>query len=177
MSNPIHIQNYHSKFGELIIGSYQEKLCLCDWKYRKMRTAIDQRLQKYFDTQYVESNSETIEKTILQLEEYALGNRTTFNIELALAGTEFQKSVWAELLKIPFGETESYLSLSKKIGNEKAVRAVANANGANAISIVIPCHRIIGSSGSLVGYAGGLAAKRKLLTLENKNTDAQLSLF
>ena len=84
-----------------------------------------------------------------------------------MVGTEFQKSVWEELLKIPYGQTASYLELSRAIGNEKAVRAVANANGANAIGIIIPCHRIIGSDGSLTGYAGGLDVKRKLLEIEN----------
>jgi methylated-DNA-[protein]-cysteine S-methyltransferase len=103
----------------------------------------------------------------MQLKAYFSGTRKIFNIPLLMVGTEFQKSVWEGLIKIPYGTTTSYLELSKNIGNEKAVRAVASANGANAISILIPCHRIIGSDGSLVGYAGGLPAKKKLLTLEN----------
>jgi O-6-methylguanine DNA methyltransferase len=82
-------------------------------------------------------------------------------------GTEFQKSVWQGLIDTPFGTTASYLELSKRIGNEKAVRAVASANGANSIAILVPCHRIIGSNGDLVGYAGGLDVKRKLLEIEN----------
>jgi len=84
-----------------------------------------------------------------------------------MLGSDFQKSVWKALLEIPYGKTASYLELAKKIGNEKAVRAVANANGANAIGIIIPCHRIIGSDGSLTGYGGGLPLKKKLLELEN----------
>ncbi|HIP27800.1 MAG TPA: methylated-DNA--[protein]-cysteine S-methyltransferase, partial [Sulfurovum sp.] len=86
---------------------------------------------------------------------------------LLMVGTDFQRSVWDGLIKIPYGTTASYLELSKNIDNEKAVRAVASANGANAISILIPCHRIIGSNGDLVGYAGGLSAKKKLLELES----------
>lgn len=81
-------------------------------------------------------------------------------------GTDFQKRVWTQLMQVPFGETSTYLTLAEAIGNPKAVRAVASANGANAIAIIVPCHRIIGSNGELVGYAGGLRAKEKLLALE-----------
>jgi methylated-DNA-[protein]-cysteine S-methyltransferase len=101
------------------------------------------------------------------MDEYFLGERKAFDIPLLMVGTEFQHSVWQGLIQIPYGTTASYLELSRNIGNEKAVRAVATANGANAISILIPCHRIIGSNGDLVGYAGGLATKKKLLELEN----------
>jgi len=95
-----------------------------------------------------------------------------------MVGSPFQERVWNELLKIPFGKTESYLGLSRKIGNEKAIRSVAAANGANAISIMVPCHRIIGSDGKLTGYGGGIQAKRKLLQLEmNNQPSGQLPLF
>lgn len=177
MPNEIIFSYYKSPFGELIIGSFENKLCLCDWRYRKMRTAIDLRLQKYFDATYKEGNSEIITKTIAQLKEYSEGKRTDFDIPLNLAGTDFQQSVWNQLQKIPYGKTASYLTLSKMLQNEKAIRAVASANGANAISIIIPCHRIIGSKGDLVGYAGGLDAKKKLLQLESKNFGNQMSLF
>ncbi len=107
-----------------------------------------------------------IENTIAQLEEYFQGKRKMFDIPLLTIGTGFQKSVWEGLLQIPYSKTASYLQLAKNIGNEKAVRAVASANGANTIGIIIPCHRIIGSNGNLVGYAGGLPAKKKLLDIE-----------
>lgn len=93
--------------------------------------------------------------------------RKVFDIPLHLVGTIFQKTVWQGLIDTPFGTTLSYLELAKSIGNEKAVRAVATANGANAISIIVPCHRIIGGDGSLVGYAGGLDTKKRLLQLES----------
>ena len=92
--------------------------------------------------------------------------RTHFDIPLELIGTEFQQRVWQELQRIPYGKTISYLQLSKNLGDEKAIRAAATANGANGISILIPCHRVIGSDGSLTGYAGGLPAKKKLLIIE-----------
>jgi len=163
----INIKYYKSPVGEILLGSYDGKLCLADWRYRKMRTAIDSRVQKVLDAEYIEKSSEVIEKTITQFEEYFGHKRKVFDIPLLMLGTDFQKSVWEGLIKIPYGKTASYLELAKNIGNEKAVRAVATANGANAISILIPCHRIIGSDGSLTGYAGGLDVKRKLLVIEN----------
>jgi len=157
---------YKTPVGELILASHGDKLCLCDWKYRKMRTAIDARIKKYYQLEFQKKESEVIAQTIDQLKEYFDGNRQSFNIALDLIGTEFQKKVWNELIQIPYGNTLSYLQLSRKLGDEKAIRAVATANGANGISIIVPCHRIIGSDGNLVGYAGGLPAKKKLLILE-----------
>ncbi|MDH4745470.1 methylated-DNA--[protein]-cysteine S-methyltransferase [Sphingomonas sp. CBMAI 2297] len=103
-----------------------------------------------------------------QLREYFAGTRTRFNLPLDFRGTEFQKSVWAELLAIPFGETRSYGEIAAKLGRPKASRAVGAANGRNPISIVAPCHRVIGSTGKLTGFAGGLDAKEYLLALERR---------
>jgi methylated-DNA-[protein]-cysteine S-methyltransferase len=177
MQNQINIQYFKTPIGELIIGSFDDKLCLCDWKYRKMRAAVDKRIQTGLNADFVEATSPVIELTKTQLGEYFSGRRTVFNIPILLVGTDFQQSVWKALIQIPLGKTASYLALSKLLSNEKAIRAVAAANGANAISIIIPCHRIIGSDGSLVGYAGGLAAKKTLLKLENALENEQLSLF
>lgn len=105
-------------------------------------------------------------KTARQLEEYFAGTRNAFDLELDFAGTEFQKKVWAALLTIPFGETRTYSQIAEQIGHPSAVRAVGAANGRNPISIIAPCHRVIGASGKLTGFAGGLEAKERLLTLE-----------
>jgi methylated-DNA-[protein]-cysteine S-methyltransferase len=105
-------------------------------------------------------------RTAQQLREYFAGTRNRFDLDLDFAGTEFQKKVWAALLTIPFGETRSYSEIARQIGNPSAVRAVGAANGKNPISIVAPCHRVIGASGKLTGFAGGLEAKEQLLTLE-----------
>lgn len=105
-----------------------------------------------------------------QLAAYFAGRRSAFDLPLDPRGTDFQKSVWAELLKIPFGETRSYADLAHAIGRPSATRAVGAANGRNPISIVVPCHRVIGSNGALTGFAGGLDAKRTLLALE-RNPD------
>ena len=110
-----------------------------------------------------------------QLNAYFDGERQQFNFKINPQGTDFQKRVWQELLTIPYGKTKSYLELSKQLGNVKAIRAVANANGKNPISIVVPCHRVIGSDGSLTGYAGGLHRKQWLL--EHESPYKQQSLF
>jgi methylated-DNA-[protein]-cysteine S-methyltransferase len=165
--NKITIKYYKSPVGEIVLGSFQDKLCLADWRYRKMRSRIDNRIKKYFNADYFKGESEILSQTIFQFEEYFHQKRKTFDIPLLFAGTDFQKKVWTELEKISFGSFSTYLQLAEKIGDKKAVRAVANANGANAIAIILPCHRIIGTNGKLVGYAGGLKAKQKLLELEN----------
>ena len=167
MKNTINIQYYKTKYAEFILGSYEEKLCLLDYRYRRMRNSVDNRIKKGLNAEYVEQDDETLKETRKQLDEYFRGERKKFDIPLQTVGTDFQKTVWEALLKIPYGKTSSYTKLAKQIDNEKAVRAVANANGANAIGIIIPCHRIIGSNGQLVGYAGGLPLKKKLLDLEN----------
>jgi len=176
--NKIVINFFKTPVGELILGAFHEKLCLCDWRYRKMRTTIDKRIREGLDASFEEGVTDITEATKHQLNEYFSADRTDFDIPLLMVGSPFQERVWNELLKIPFGKTESYLGLSRKIGNEKAIRSVAAANGANAISIMVPCHRIIGSDGKLTGYGGGIQAKRKLLQLEmNNQPSGQLPLF
>ena len=162
----VSIQYFKTPAGEIILGSFEGKLCMADWRYRNVRKSIDDRLQKGLKAKYIEEDTSVLQQTREQLNEYFNRERKIFDIPLLMVGTDFQKQVWQGLINIPYGTTVSYLQLSQNIGNEKAVRAVASANGANAISIMIPCHRIIGSDGSLVGYAGGLATKKKLLQLE-----------
>ena len=176
--NKVYIQYYKTNFGELMLGSFKEQLCLCDWQFRKMRDSIDKRICEGLDAYYEDGETDVTQNARQQLEEYFSGKRKNFDVPLLMVGTSFQKKVWNELQKIPFGHSESYLELSRKIGDEKAIRSVAAANGANAISIMIPCHRIIGSDGKLTGYAGGLEVKRKLLQLEmKKQVPDQLPLF
>lgn len=116
-----------------------------------------------------------LQEAVSQLMAYFEGKRTTFDFKLNPKGTEFQQKVWNGLLEIPFGKTMSYLELSKKLGDIKAIRAVASANGKNPLWIVVSCHRVIGTDGSLTGYAGGLWRKKWLLEHENPTT--QQSLF
>ena len=116
-----------------------------------------------------------LKDAVEQLQEYFEGNRTVFDLRLNPSGTDFQKKVWEALLQIPFGKTISYLELSKQLGDAKAIRAVASANGKNPLWIVVPCHRVIGTNGDLTGYAGGLHRKKWLL--EHESPAKQTTLF
>ena len=122
-----------------------------------------------------EQTPKCLKDCVTQLDEYFQGKRTEFDLKLNPQGTEFQKSVWNELNNIPFGKTRTYMEQTKQIGDPKAIRAVASANGKNPIWIVIPCHRVIGSDGSLTGYAGGIWRKKWLL--EHESPVKQQSLF
>ena len=126
----------------------------------------NQYSEKLSGLNQVSINDSKLFNVFTQLEEYFIRQRKEFNLPLEMIGTDFQKRVWEELVKIPYGETISYNQLAIRLGDQKAVRAVAAANGANPLPIVIPCHRVIGSDGSLVGYGGGLEVKQKLLELE-----------
>ena len=167
---------FNTPYGELILGSFRQRLCLCDWHYRKMRASIDERIQSGLQSGYVEGESDIIREAIVQLSQYFSGDRKQFDLPLMLVGSDFQKQVWEKLLQIPYGKTTTYAGLSEKLENREAIRAVATANGANAISIIVPCHRVLGSNGRLIGYAGGLAIKKKLLQLENAIPQGELPL-
>lgn len=165
--NVITICQYNSPCGVLMLGSFGDKLCLCDWQVERHRNHVDNRLKRILNAEFEEGLSSVIEIAIGQLDEYFAGKRTEFDVPLLFVGTDFQKKVWNYLLGIPFGETISYGEMAAKIGMPKAVRAVANANGANSMSIFAPCHRVIGSDGSLTGYGGGVKTKEYLLSLEH----------
>jgi methylated-DNA-[protein]-cysteine S-methyltransferase len=175
---PIVTKYHHTPFGELLLGAFNNGLCLCDWRYRRMRTAIDARIQRGLQAEYAEGSSPVIEEAIGQLNAYFAGDRKAFDLPLRFVGTEFQQRVWNALLSVSYGTTSTYSALTNKVAEPTAIRAVASANGANALSIIVPCHRVIGSDGDLTGYAGGLSAKRKLLQLERGPTGVEeLDLF
>lgn len=165
----ININYYKTKIGELILGSFEERLCLLDFRYRRMRTTVDNRIKNGLNAEFSEQDDDILEETKHQINQYLDGKRKIFEIPLLMVGTDFQKNVWDALLNVPYGVTSTYLQLAKDINNEKAVRAVASANGANSIGLIVPCHRIIGSNGELVGYGGGLPVKKRLLKLEQSN--------
>jgi len=141
---------------------------MVDFRYRKMRKTVDKRIKKGLNAEFIEQDNEILQKTRVQLDEYFYMQRRKFDIPIQMVGSDFQRSIWEALLKVPYATTSTYLQLAKEIGKAKAVRAVANANGANAIGIIIPCHRIIGANGELTGYAGGLPLKKRLLKQEQK---------
>lgn len=171
--NTIRIQYLKTAIGELILGSYNEKLCLLDFRYRKRRKTVDNRIKRGLDAEFVEQPDDLLRITQHQIEEYLQGQRTRFDLPIQPVGSAFQKEVWEKVAEIPYGATSTYLEVAKKVGRASAVRAVASANGANAINLVIPCHRLIGSDGSLVGYGGGITVKKRLLELEKGEASAE----
>lgn len=157
---------YDSPCGQILLGAYGDRICLCDWMFGKHRLRTCEKLKRFLHAEFEEGKTSVIEMAISALDRYFSGERICFEFQLLFAGTDFQREVWNALLDIPYGATVSYGELARKIGRPKAVRAVANANGANPISIFVPCHRVIGSDGSLTGYGGGLDVKEYLLRLE-----------
>ncbi len=164
--NTIKITRYASPVGEMIVGSCGDEICICDWAAGHRRDTNDRRIRRHLKAICEEGTSPAIARAIALLDEYFAGRRRTFDLKIRFTGSPFQCSVWSELQKIPYGATISYAELARRIGNPKAVRAVASANAANPISILVPCHRVIGADHRLTGYAGGLDAKKHLLTLE-----------
>lgn len=162
----IQIQYHKTPYTEFILGSFEGKICLLDYRYREKRASVDKRIQKGLDAVYIEQDNPLLQKTRKALDDYFSGRRKTFDLPVHLVGTPFQTRVWEALQKIPYGRTATYAELAREINKPEAVRAVANAVGANALAIVVPCHRIIGSDGTLTGYAGGLAFKQRVLDLE-----------
>ncbi|MFP3879355.1 MAG: methylated-DNA--[protein]-cysteine S-methyltransferase [Dehalococcoidia bacterium] len=170
--NLVSIQRHETEIGELVLGSFGGKLCLLGFGGKKMRRAVDASIRRGLDAGFVERDDEILEKTRKQVDEYLTGNREEFDIPLLMVGTDFQRGVWKALMKVPYGVTSTYGQIAQDIGSPKAVRAVGNASSANPISIIVPCHRIIGSNGQLVGYGGGLSVKKRLLKLEQRDTSS-----
>ncbi len=152
--------------GTLVLGVWHDTLCLCDWQVSRRHAGNLLRLRRALGAPWQEGDAGLLAAARQQIDEYFAGIRQVFSLPIGFSGSEFQNKVWETLQSIPYGNTLSYASLAQKVGRPAAVRAVANAVGANPISILVPCHRIIGSNGSLTGYAGGLSAKRLLLQLE-----------
>ncbi len=165
----INIQRHQTIIGELILGSSGGRLCLLGFGHEETTRGIHGRIRRRLNAGFVERDDEVIAETRKQIDEYLNGRRREFDIPLLMVGSEFQKSVWNALMRVPYGTTASYLQIARAIGNEKAVRAVGSACKANPIAIIVPCHRIIGSDGGLGGYGGGLTVKEKLLRLEQRN--------
>ena len=162
----IYIDRFSTKLGPMFAAATDQGLCLLEYTDRKSLESEIKDISKRLNAVIVPGINEHIELAKRQLGEYFDGRRREFSVSIDAPGTEFQKDVWKLLVKIPYGTTCSYLEQAKKLEKPKAVRAVANANGMNRISIIIPCHRVIGSDGSLTGYGGGLPRKKWLLELE-----------
>jgi len=155
--------------GPMFAGAVDEGICLLEFVDRRMLETQIARLKKYLNAEFVPGQNKHFEELDKQLKEYFDGKRKDFDLPLVLDGTEFQQKVWKELQRIPYGNTRSYQEQAIALGNPKAIRAVAKANGDNRIAIIIPCHRVIGKDGKLVGYGGGMWRKQFLLNLEKSN--------
>ncbi|MBN2010591.1 methylated-DNA--[protein]-cysteine S-methyltransferase [candidate division KSB1 bacterium] len=155
--------------GPMLAGATESGICLLEFVDRRMLETQLIRVKKIFDAELLPGTNPHFADLSTQLNEYFNGRRQEFSIPLLIDGTDFQQSVWKGLHQIPYGSTRSYKEQATILGNPRAVRAVARANGDNRIAIIIPCHRVIGSSGELVGYGGGLWRKRYLLELEHKH--------
>lgn len=159
---------YDSPCGRLLLGVIDDALCLCDWYFPERRKLIDRRICDEFGCEMQPGLNATLTNAGQQLDEYFAGKRRSFDLPLAFGGTPLRHLVWTELQHIPYGTVTSYGEFAKMLDKQSAVRAIASAIGANPISIFIPCHRVVGKSGALTGYAGGLEAKQFLLKIERR---------
>lgn len=164
----IRIGRVQSAVGELVIGSFKGRLCMCDWAGGRRHDANLRRMVERLGVPVEAGTSEIVERAGAELAEYFAGSRRDFDIPLLMTGTPFQRAVRSELCRLAYGTTATYADIARRLGKPAAVRAVAAAIASNPISILVPCHRVTGSGGSLTGYAGGLAAKAALLDLERR---------
>jgi len=165
--------------GTMIAGAVDNGICLLEFGDRRMLKAEYRDLSRYLNSTINDGDHKHFKVLIKQLKEYFEGKRREFTLPLVTPGTDFQQAVWKELMNIPYGTTRSYHEQSVIMGKPDSIRAVANANGMNRIAIIIPCHRVIGSDGSLTGYGGGLKRKKWLLDHEKKYSGkaVELTLF
>ena len=169
----------NTPLGEMVAGATDEGVCLLEFSDRRMLPTEYKDLTRLLKTTFEDGKNRHLRALKKQLNEYFDGKRKEFSIPLVTPGSEFQKAVWKELQNIQFGSTRSYHEQSIALNRPDSIRAIANANGTNRISIVIPCHRVIGSDGRLTGYGGGLKRKKWLLDHEKKYSGKpiDLSLF
>ena len=166
MEKIVDLKRIETPLGTMIACANENGICMLEFSDRKALPTELKEISKHFDANIVQGENPHFKTLEKELEEYFEGKRKDFTVPLAPVGTDFQKKVWKILRTIPYGTTRTYQQQADILGNPKAVRAVANANGLNKISIIIPCHRVIGTNGTLTGYGGGIWRKQKLLELE-----------
>jgi AraC family transcriptional regulator of adaptative response/methylated-DNA-[protein]-cysteine methyltransferase len=176
MTATILCKKIETPLGTMLACATDSGICLLEFTDRVRLERQVLGLKKLLNGEIVEADHPLFETLKRELDEYFRKERQSFDLPLHLVGTEFQKKVWQALLTIPYGETRSYLQLSEFLENKLAIRAVAAANGANRMAILVPCHRVIGSNGDLTGYAGGLQRKKFLLELEGNHPNGQLNM-
>jgi len=171
----IYTHQFSSPLGEMVVGSTEEGVCLLEFiDGRRVAGEFDD-LCRLLNARTVARESALTRQVEIEMGEYFAGKRTQFDVAIHMPGTPFQQTVWRALLDIPYGETVSYQAQAIRVGNLKAIRAVALANGANRISVIVPCHRVIGKDGSATGYGGGIERKRWLIAHEQSVAGFRLS--
>lgn len=160
------VKHYSSPCGDILLSATENALYQCDWEGKPCAEHNTNIILSKLNARQCFGTTEILNRAAIQLDEYFERKRKTFDLPIALTGTAFQKAVWKTLLEIPYGRTATYKDIAMKIGKPQGARAVAQAIGANKLAIIVPCHRIIGSNGSLTGFAGGLKAKSFLLKTE-----------
>jgi AraC family transcriptional regulator of adaptative response/methylated-DNA-[protein]-cysteine methyltransferase len=164
----VHVARIETPLGTMIAAATKDHLVMLEFGDRRMRRTQFKRLSRLLRCDYSQDDTPILGMMRQQLDEYFAGRRRNFDVPMTMPGTDFQRSVWKELRRIRPGTTKSYAEVAEAIGRRAAVRAVARANGDNRIAILVPCHRVIGSDGSLTGYGGGLWRKQRLLELESR---------
>jgi AraC family transcriptional regulator of adaptative response/methylated-DNA-[protein]-cysteine methyltransferase len=165
----INIARFTTPIGPMFACATEEGLCLLEFTDRKMLETEFKDLCRRLNAVILPGENDHLDQVQSELKEYFAGTRREFSVQLHTPGTDFQRSIWKVLQEIPYGETRTYKQQAVAVGNPKGVRAVASANGENRVAIIIPCHRVIGSNGQLVGYGGGIYRKKWLLDLESSN--------
>jgi AraC family transcriptional regulator of adaptative response/methylated-DNA-[protein]-cysteine methyltransferase len=168
----INITHIETDLGMMIAAASDQGICMFEFADYKLLEQELRQIADAFKAPLVQGGNPHFDTLKKQIEQYFKGERRDFDIPLDLVGTDFQKHVWRSLLKIPYGSTTTYAQQAGLLGKPSAVRAVANANGKNKISIILPCHRVIGADGALTGYGGGIWRKKKLLAFEKENITA-----
>lgn len=164
----VRVSRVPTPLGPVLVGATEDALVLLEFVDRRaLRTQV-KRIRERLDAVFAPGRNRIVDDAAHELTEYFEGDRTDFRVRVTLAGTDFQRRVWEALCEIPYGETRSYGELAASLGRPGAVRAVGRANGHNALAVVVPCHRVVGADGKLVGYGGGLWRKRRLLDLEER---------
>ena len=162
----VRVQRISTPLGPMMVGATDDVLCLLEFVDRRELPAQVARIRTGLGAVLVPDRNPVVDRTAREVESYFSGTLEAFSVPTTAPGTDFQKTVWGALAEIPYGETRSYAELAQGIGRPSAVRAVGRANGLNALAIIVPCHRVVGADGKLVGYGGGLWRKQRLLELE-----------
>jgi len=165
-STVVHVARFSTPLGPMIAGATDETVCLLEFADRRMLELQLRRVGRHFNAFFLPSSNSLLDELSAELDSYFRGKLKDFNVPFSAPGSDFQQAVWTRLRSIPYGETVSYREIAVDLGIPAAVRAVARANGDNRLAIMIPCHRVIGSDGSLTGYGGGLWRKKRLLEIE-----------